>query len=195
VVISAGNTPPLSTIGSPTATATWKVGDVISFSGSATDQEDGALASSRLSWSLVMRHCPSNCHSHVLQTFTGVSGGSFTTPDHEYPSHLELRLTATDSGGLIDTKSVLLQPQTVDLTFQSAPAGLQLVVGPTGQAAPFTRTVIVGSSNSVSATSPQTLGGNTYTFSAWSDGGARTHFVTAPATAATYTATFSSTDP
>jgi glucose/arabinose dehydrogenase len=193
VVISAGNTPPLSTIGSPTALVKWKVGDVISFSGSAIDQEDGALAPSRLSWSLVMRHCPSNCHSHLLQTFTGVSSGSFTTPDHEYPSHLELRLTATDSGGLIDTKSVLLQPQTVDLTFQSAPVGLQLVVGPTGQAAPFTRTVIVGSSNSVSATSPQTLGGDTYTFSAWSDGGQRTHSVTAPATSATYTATFAST--
>jgi hypothetical protein len=129
----------------------------------------------------------------VLQTFTGVSSGSFTTPDHEYPSHLELRLTATDSGGLTSARSVLLAPQTVDLTFQSAPAGLQLVVGPTGQAAPFTRTVIVGSSNSVSAPSPQTLGSASYTFSAWSDGGQRTHSVTAPAADATYTATFAPT--
>jgi PKD repeat protein len=193
VLISAGNTPPDSVIGSPSPSVRWKVGDVISFSGSATDQEEGGLASSRLTWSLIMRHCPSNCHSHVLQTFTGVSSGSFTTPDHEYPSHLELRLTATDSGGLTSARSVLLAPQTVDLTFQSAPAGLQLVVGPTGQAAPFTRTVIVGSSNSVSAPSPQTLGSASYTFSAWSDGGQRTHSVTAPAADATYTATFAPT--
>jgi hypothetical protein len=27
-----------------------------------------------------------------------------TARDHEYPSYLELRLTATDSGGLTDTK-------------------------------------------------------------------------------------------
>ena len=29
-----------------------------------------------------------------------VASGSFVAPDHEYPSYLELRLTATDSGGL-----------------------------------------------------------------------------------------------
>jgi hypothetical protein len=29
-----------------------------------------------------------------------VASGSFTAPDHEYPSYLELRLAATDSGGL-----------------------------------------------------------------------------------------------
>ena len=47
-----------------------------------------------------MQHCPSNCHSHPVQSFAGVAGGSFVAPDHEYPSYLELRLTATDSGGL-----------------------------------------------------------------------------------------------
>ena len=88
---------------------------------------------------------------------------------------------------------MLLQPQTVDLTFQSAPPGLRLVVGAAEQAAPFTRTVIVGSSLSVSATSPQTLSGTTYAFSAWSDSGARTHSVIAPTTASSYTATFAPT--
>ena len=53
--------------------------------------------------SLVLQHCPSNCHTHPLQTFAGVASGSFTAPDHEYPSYLELRLTATDSGGLTNT--------------------------------------------------------------------------------------------
>src|SRR4029450_8425649 len=146
VAISAGNTPPVATIDSPVASLSWKVGDAISFSGSATDPEEGGLGASRLSWSLIIGHCPLNCHSHVLQTFTGVGSGSFIAPDQEYPSHLELRLTATDANGLIDTKSILLQPQTVDLTFQSVPSGARLVVGPTEQPAPFTRTVIVGSS-------------------------------------------------
>ncbi len=50
--------------------------------------------------------------------------------------------------------------------------------------------MIIGSSNSVTATSPQTLGGSTYTFASWSDGGAQSHQVVAPATNATYTATF-----
>ena len=55
--------------------AQWKVGDTISFSGSATDPEDGTLPASRLSWALVMQHCPSNCHSHLLQTSAASRAG------------------------------------------------------------------------------------------------------------------------
>ena len=70
------------------------------FKGAAVDEQDGDLPPAALSWSLVLHHCPSNCHIHSVQTWDGIDTGSFTTPDHEYPSYLELRLTATDSGGL-----------------------------------------------------------------------------------------------
>ena len=189
MVITAGNAPPSATIGTPSASLTWKVGDVIAFSGSATDPQDGSLPPSALSWSLILHHCPSNCHTHPLQNYSGTASGSFSAPDHEYPSHLELRLTATDSGGLTDTESVLLYPQTVTLTLQSQPTGLQLVLNGSSAAAPFTRTVITGSANSISAPSPQTLNGATYAFGSWSDGGAATHNITASA-AATYTASY-----
>jgi glucose/arabinose dehydrogenase len=190
LTITAGNTPPSATIGSPLSTTTWKVGDVINFSGSATDQQDGTLGASKLSWSLIMHHCPSNCHEHLLQDFAGVASGSFAAPDHEFPSYLELRLTATDSGGLTDTTSVRLDPKTVQLNFDTNPAGLQLTVGSASGTTPFSRTVIVGSKNSVSAPSPQTLAGTTYAFASWSDGGAQSHDIVAPNTAATYTATY-----
>jgi PKD repeat protein len=189
IVITAGNTPPTATISSPPASLTWKVGDVISFSGSASDPQDGTLPASALSWSLILHHCPSTCHTHQLQTFSGVASGSFSAPDHEYPSHLELKLTATDSGGLTDTESVLLHPQTVNLTLQSQPSGLQLVLNGVGGVAPFTRTVIRGSNNSISAPSPQTAGRATYQFLSWSDGGAATHNITANAKA-TYKARY-----
>jgi hypothetical protein len=101
-------------------------------------------------------------------------------------------LTATDSDGNTDTVSVELQPQTVDLTFATQPAGLELVVGSTSQVTPFTRTVIKGSSNSVSATTPQLQGGTQYAFSSWSDGGAQSHNVVANA-AGTHTATYDPT--
>ena len=58
------------------------------------------------------------------------------------------------------------------------------------QATPFSRTVIVGSSNSVSAPTPQTAGKWGYTFTSWSDGGAATHNIVAPATSTTYTAKY-----
>ena len=137
-----------------------------------------------------MQHCPSNCHSHPVQSFVGVAGGSFVAPDHEYPSYLELRLTATDSGGLTTTTTRRLDPQTVVLTFQSTPGGLQLAVNNSAAKASFTRTVIVGSRNTVSAVTPQTKGSKSYNFQSWSDGGAQTHTVVAPATATTYTARF-----
>src|SRR5918994_47890 len=71
LTISAGNTPPTATIDAPLSTTTWKVGEEIDFSGSATDQQDGRLAASRLSWSLIVHHCPSNCYEHPVQNFAG----------------------------------------------------------------------------------------------------------------------------
>jgi hypothetical protein len=189
VTITVGNTAPTATITTPAAGTTWKVGDVITFTGSATDVQDGTLPASALKWDLTMQHCPSNCHSHPLQSFAGASG-SFTAPDHEYPSYLELKLTATDSGGLTNTKVLRLDPKTVELTFATTPGGLSLTVGSTKSTATFTRTVIVGSTNSVSADSPQNKGRKTYTFQSWSDGGAQTHGILAPASATTYTARF-----
>ena len=187
------NTPPTATITTPSAATNWKVGDTISFSGTATDEEDGTLTPSAYEWSLIMNHCPSNCHQHALEDFDGVASGSFNAPDHEYPSHLELRLTVTDSGGLNDTESVRLDPQTVVLTFQSSPTGLALTTGSGQGTTPFDRTVIVGSSNSISAPSPQTSGGTSYRFDSWSDSGPQTHNVIAPASDTTYTATYTAT--
>lgn len=190
VVINANGSPPVPTIDLPTAGATWKVGDTISFSGHATDEQDGALPASALSWTVTIQHCPSNCHTHPLQSFAGVDSGSFAAIDHEYPSYLELTLTARDSSGQTASVTRRLDPQTVDITFASAPSGLQLVVGPSTGTTPFTRTVIVGSNNSISATSPQVANGRRYTFASWSDGGPATHNIVAGAAPATYTATF-----
>jgi PKD repeat protein len=192
VTITVGNTPPTATITTPAAGTTWKVGDVISFSGSATDPQQGALPPSALTWDLILHHCPSNCHTHTVQSFAGVASGSFTAPDHEYPSYLELRLTATDSGGLTNSVSRQLDPRTVALTFQTTPGGLRLTVGPTASTATFSRTVIVGSRNTISAPSPQRKGQKHYNFVSWSDNGAQTHDIAAPASATTYTARFRS---
>ena len=190
VTISADNTPPTATIATPAAGTTWKVGDRIFFSGSATDPQQGALPSSALSWELVQQHCPADCHSHPVRTWRGDDPNLFfDAPDHEYPSHLELRLTATDAGGLTDTETLRLDPRTVELSFQSSPSGLQLTVGSSSSTTPFTRTVIEGSNNTISAPTPQTLGGTDYAWVSWSDGGAQTHNFIASA-AATYTAAY-----
>ncbi|WP_132152775.1 PQQ-dependent sugar dehydrogenase [Kribbella antiqua] len=195
VTITAGNTAPSAVIDTPASTLTWKVGDAISFSGHATDVQDGTVPASKLSWSLLMHHCvtPSDCHSHVLQTFDGVSGGSIAAPDHEYPCWLELQLTATDSGGLSSTVSRRLDPKTVVLTFRTNPGGLNLAnmaVNEEPVATPFAMTVVVGSANSVSAPLTQVFNKSTYSFISWSDGGPANHTITAPTVNTTYTATY-----
>ncbi|WP_238016040.1 PQQ-dependent sugar dehydrogenase [Dactylosporangium sp. AC04546] len=192
VTITAGNDAPTAFIDTPASTLTWAVGNSISFTGHATDPQQGTLPASALSWTIVLHHCssPGVCHEHPMQTLNGVASGTLTAPDHEYPSYLEFRMTATDAGGLTSTTTVNVEPKTVDLTFASNPAGLQLTVGATSGVAPFTRTVIQGSTNTVSAPTPQSLLNVPHTFTGWSDGGAQTHVVTAPTTDRTYTASY-----
>ncbi len=192
ILIGAGNEPPNAQIETPTTALKWAVGDLISFTGKATDPQDGTLPAAKLTWNLVMRHCETenDCHSHSIQSYPGVAKGEFTAPDHEYPSYLELRLTATDNSGLSDTETLRLDPRTVDLSFKTEPAGLELSAGDKTAAAPFTKTVIVGSKVSLSAAAPQPVGNTWYGFSSWSDGGTQTHNIVAPASPATYTATF-----
>ncbi len=193
--ITVGNTAPSAVIDSPASRLAWKVGDTINFSGHATDPQDGTLPASALSWSLIMHHCftPTDCHTHLIQTINGVSSGSVTAPDHEYPCWLELQLTATDSGGLTSTTSVRLDPQTVMLTFKTNPGGLVLTdlgVNEQSHTTPFSVTVVVASTNSVSAPSPQPFNKSTYYFNSWSDGGPQSHTITAPTLNTTYTATY-----
>jgi hypothetical protein len=189
---NAGNNPPVPTINTPASTLTWKVGDPINFSGGATDQEDGTEPASRLSWTIILHHCfdPTNCHTHLIQTFNGVASGTFNAPDHEYPCWLEIQLTATDSTGATATTSVRLDPQIMTITLASNPTGANVGIDEIAGPTPLTKQAVIGATNSISAPSPQTIGGSTYVFSSWSDGGAQTHNIVAPATDTTYTATF-----
>jgi glucose/arabinose dehydrogenase len=202
VTITSNNSAPTMTIATPTSAATWAVGDGISFSGSASDPQDGAVPASAITWTLTLQHCttPSTCHSHVVQTFTGVASGSFSAPDHEYPSYLVLSATATDSGGLQGTASVRLDPKTVDLTFRTAPNTLLLNVDGAGvrgttSIPTITKTVIVNSANTLEAVSPQVLNGVEYSFASWSDSSTAgtTRTIVAPASpwATPLTASFS----
>jgi glucose/arabinose dehydrogenase len=185
VTIDVGNSPPVPTITNPLSTVRWQVGQQVKFKGTAIDPEQGALGRESFDWDLILNHCPSNCHSHLIQSFNNRASGSFVAPDHEYPSHLELRLTVTDAQGLTATTSLRLDPRTVDLTLttqRKANLLLELTLNGTSRPAPFTTTLIRGSTNTVGAPSPQVRGGRQYTFQSWSDGGAQSHSVTVDST-------------
>jgi glucose/arabinose dehydrogenase len=196
VDISVSNDAPAPIIDSPSATAAWAVGQTITFGGSATDPQEGTLGADRLDWELHLHHCSDGtggCHIHEVQEWNGIAAGSFVAPEHEYPSYLELLLTATDQYGVSTTTSRVLQPQTVILQFETQPSGLTLNVGSHSATTPFTRTVIVGSGVAVHAPSPQVAAVGTVAWTSWSDGGEQSHIIVAGSTAATYRATFTLT--
>jgi hypothetical protein len=127
---------------------------------------------------------------HPLQEFPETGSGTLIAPDHDYPSRIELILTAVDSRGLAASRSIELLPLEVDLQLLSQPPGLSLSAGVASKAAPFTLPAIAGGEVTLSAPLTQQLGGRTYTWQSWSDGGERVHSVTAGA-APGYTAIYS----
>jgi glucose/arabinose dehydrogenase len=186
------NARPSVVISQPLADLRVKVGDVITYTGSATDVEDGAIPAEDLSWEVSICHnCPGvGSHTHQLQTGQGPSG-SFIVPNHEGETYFVVTLTAEDSTGLKSSSSVEIHPQMVRVTLQSSPAGLQLVYDGSPGTTPFTRMVMAGSTHSIWAPSPQ----GSSVFQSWSDGGAQSHDVQVGVTDTTYTAVFSTALP
>ena len=190
LIISVGNAP-TGTITSPPNGRTFRAGDVIGFSGTATDLEDGTLPPSAFSWTIIFHH---DTHVHpAMGPLNGVTSGTFTIPasGHDFSGNTsyEIILTVTDSDGLQNISSVSIVPEKVNLTFNSVPAGLLLTIDGIGQTAPFTKDALIGFQYTINAAN-QTLGGNQYNFVSWADGGAQSHIITVPATTQGYTATY-----
>ena len=131
-----------------------------------------------------------DCHSHVIQELSGTRTGSFTAPDHEYPSHLRLTVTVTDSGGMTTSVTREIQPITGTLSLASSPAGIPLTLGTETGAPPPPFTAITGSKVAVQAADEALIGEDRYAFVSWSDGGAQAHEAAIPQGAATLTATY-----
>jgi glucose/arabinose dehydrogenase len=176
-----GDTPPRPEIEEPLASLSWRVGQEVDFSGFADDDEEpgGDIEEANLYWKARLYHCPSACHAHPLRVFPGTGDGSLAMPDHDYPAHIEISLTATDSRGLAATAAVSIFPRAVDLTIASDPPGLTLSAGPLTRVAPFGLTAIEGSSIVLSAPPTASFEGGVHAWRSWSDGGGRVHSVVA----------------
>jgi hypothetical protein len=105
-------------------------------------------------------------------------------------SYLEIRLTATDSRGLERTITQDLDPRLVAVTFDTQPGGRRIEVFGQSFTAPATVTSWDGWGLAVNAPNQQDALGDPLAFAAWSDGGARAHTITTPASPATYVATY-----
>ena len=194
VRIDSGNEAPAPVIGSPSSDLLFRVGQQITLSGSATDPEDGTLPDESLQWEVLQHHNGSHTHPVLSEAGNDLSvsapmpeGLDATGPGN----YLEVRLTATDKDGLSRTVIREVQPNRVEVSFATEPAGLSVQIDGQSFATPKTLLSWEGYGLNVNASSPQSLSGKTYVFSSWSDGEAKQHeVVTGAKPAATYTATF-----
>jgi len=177
VSISAGNTPPRPRISAPSDGSSYRGGQMVGLSGGAGDDQQGELSGPALQWEVKTIH---RGHTHPGATPSGAEAG-FTAPDdHDADSHVEITLTATDSGGLSASRTVQMQPRTAPLRLRSSPAGVTVSWAGSDLTTPFEHVTAVGFRTSVSAPATFTSGGRRYDFVSWSDGGARLHPITVP---------------
>jgi glucose/arabinose dehydrogenase len=185
------NQPPTPTITQPAAGSLYSGAQVVAYSGTGTDPEDGTLPASAFTWQVDFHH---DTHSHpFIAATSGATSGSFTVPT---TGHTEtnvwyrIYLTVRDSTGQTQMTFRDVLPRKVNLTIATVPAGLQLRLDAQPTGTPVTFESVVGIMRNLAAAPTQASGGTSYEFVSWSDGGAATHDISTPAANTTYTATY-----
>ena len=157
------NAAPVATISAPASGALYSAGDTVTYSGTGSDAEDGALPPSAFTWEVVFHHAT---HTHPFMAATsGASSGSFTIPrlgelatDVFYRIHLTVR----DSAGLTHTTTRDSSPRVSTLSLRTSPAGLQLTLDGTPVTTPADVQSVVGMTRQLGVVSPQTSGNTKY---------------------------------
>jgi glucose/arabinose dehydrogenase len=185
------NTAPAGTITSPASGARYNASQTINYAGTASDTQDASIPAANFTWQVDFHH---DTHSHpFIQPFSGTTSGSFQIPNTgETATNVwyRIQLTVRDSGGLTHTSTRDVVPNLTTFNLASSPTGAALTLDSQPVTAPVSVPSVVGMLRAIGATSPQTIGGTSYQFASWSDGGAINHNITASASPVTYTATF-----
>ena len=167
---------------------------MITYSGSATDAEDGQLPASAFSWTILFHH---DSHIHPGGgPFTNTTSGTLPIPTsgHAFDgaTNYEIVLTVTDSTGLTASTSVTVFPDKVNMTYDTVPSGLTLTVDGISRQTPFVVDDLKGFQRTITAPN-QSSGGTAYTFASWSDGGSQSHGIVVPNVDQSLVATFQAT--
>jgi len=103
ITVITTNQNPVASITTPVDNTEFITTDTIALTGSATDPEDGALTGTALAWTL---HAQVTCAALECETpIAECTGESCSFGSVEVGEYV-VKLTATDSGGLVDLKSV-----------------------------------------------------------------------------------------
>ncbi|KJZ19462.1 PKD domain-containing protein [Loktanella sp. S4079] len=170
--ITIGNAPTV-TIDTPVEGQTFRAGDIITFTGSATDLEDGALSGPDVFWSVNLAH---NEHFHPeIAAVENVPGGfQFEIPyiGHDYFESVgyQISLTAIDSAGLTTTQTITIMPEESVTTYDMPDVpGYTFTIDSIAFTGDQTRDNLIGFNHIVSVQDSYVSDGFQWDFSHWED--------------------------
>ena len=189
--VHSGEHAPSVAFTQPAADALFSVDDPFTVAVTATDEEDGDLPGSSVTWLIKRQHA-----NHVHPYLGPVTG---TSVDGVYPkaenldattdSRLVVEVTAVDSRGHSTTLERTLEPRTVALRFLTRPRGGSVMIE--GELSATRRDLVSWVGHDFGVRAPnQRIGGQRYVFERWSDGQPRAHTIDSPADPTTYVAIF-----
>ncbi len=185
------NTKPVATVITPTNNALYRGAETFTFSGTATDVEDGNMPASAFTWYLDFYH---DTHVHEGPPMAvAVKNGSFTIPVTGETSDnvwYRIRLVVEDALGLKDTAFTQIFPRKSTLSFATSPVGLKVALDGQPLNTPSSVLSVQNIERTISPVSPQVMGGVSYKFDSWQHGGASTQLLSTPLANTTYTANY-----
>lgn len=190
---------PEPVINLPAAGATYIAGTTIQFSGSATDEVQGNLPASALTWKIDFHH---DTHSHpALDPTSGISSGSFSiAPNIEVSDTVwyRIHLTATNNIGLKTTVYRDVLPEKVTLHMRSAtangPVAIPLNMDGTLVPPQTDKLSVKGVIRSITAQTTYLLADTLFTFKSWGNGNTNPLLtITTPLSDTTITALYEKT--
>ncbi|MBA3665678.1 MAG: PQQ-dependent sugar dehydrogenase [Bacteroidetes bacterium] len=191
LTVTGFNSVPNATIFTPPAGTLYRGGDIISFSGDATDAEDGTLPATAFQWYVEFHH---DQHIHPGPFIpAGVKSGTFAISNTgEASANVYLRsfLVVTDSQGAKDTVFTDILPKKSTITLTSQPNGLQLLLDDQPHVTTYSVLAVSGMKRPLGVIAQQTLSGTVYSFDHWVHGGSASQTITVTDNNATFTAVF-----
>lgn len=155
-------------INEPAVSSSYRAGDVLYFSGEGTDQEDGNIEPSDLSWRIDFHH---DDHAHPAMSITpGITEGYYQIPTiGEIDTNVWYRVSlfATDKEGLTGLSYRDVYPELTSYTLHTEPEGIEIVTDIKKAAAPIDIYSVVGITRSAQAVPFHFRGDTIFYFTGW----------------------------
>ena len=191
VSVNTSNNAPRTFISSPSDGGNFSGNSIVSFSGGATDTEEGTLNPSRLTWTI---NYQTDSVVRPFATRTGISSGTFTIPTRTPFAGTNVRylitLRARDEQGAVRSTSISLLPRISTITLQTVPRNGTVFLDGTPYQDGTSIDVVSGYKRDLFVPQIRTASGIRLNFVRWNNGGGRSQTINAPIESRNYIAYF-----